>query len=328
MASVLASSDVSSIPPQAFAWFDKKNAMSISEMLEMVMPQTRPTFQFVHAVSGIPKNRMANIDASSQYSSVQIGEDAYFSRCDSMGVADGVGGWSHSQLKGANPALYSRKIMHYACQQLQAFDDVANDYDINDYYDVDPIRVLSDAYDLTCRDATAEGLVGSTTAMIVILRDDELRIANLGDCGLMIIRNNEAIFRSEEQQHSFNFPFQLGTGSKDLPRDAQKYAVKVLEGDIVIMGSDGIFDNVFDEEVLEIVKGIVQGGNPALSDPQKITDALLLRSRDVSEDTRTMDSPFQTRAIQEGLYYQGGKLDDVTILAGVIRLAEDSPDRR
>ncbi|KAI8852234.1 phosphatase 2C-like domain-containing protein [Chytridium lagenaria] len=246
-----------------------------------------------------------------------------------MGVADGVGGWSQTQMKGANPALYSRKIMHYACEQLEAFDDIVNDdYDIDDYYGVDPTRILSRAYDLTCRDAAVEGLVGSTTAMIVILRDDELRIANIGDCGLMIIRNNETIFRSEEQQHSFNFPFQLGTGSKDLPGNAQRYAVKVLEGDIVIMGSDGIFDNVFDEEVLEIVRGVVKSGNPAYINPQIITDALLLRARDVAEDPKTVSSPFQSRAIQEGLYYQGGKLDDVTIVAGVIRLAEDSPDRR
>ncbi|KAJ3215699.1 hypothetical protein HDU67_010410 [Dinochytrium kinnereticum] len=293
------------------------------------MPQTRPSFQFIHAASGAPKNRKAKMDKTSQYYSVQVGEDSYFSRYDSMGVADGVGGWSQSQVKGANPALYSRKIMHYACEQLEAFDDIANcDYDINDYYNVDPIQVLSNAYDMTCRDAEAEGLVGSTTAMIVILRDDELRIANLGDCGLMIIRNNETIFRSEEQQHSFNFPFQLGTGSRDGPTSAQRYVVKVLEGDIVIMGSDGIFDNVFDEEVLEIVKGVIKGGNPAYSDPQKITDALLRKARDVSEDNKTISSPFQTRAIQEGLYYQGGKLDDVTILAGVIRITEDSPDRR
>ncbi|KAJ3096487.1 hypothetical protein HDU97_005869 [Phlyctochytrium planicorne] len=246
-----------------------------------------------------------------------------------MGVADGVGGWSQSQVKGANPALYSRKLMHYASEQLEAFDDIANcDYDINDYYGVDPVSILSKAYDQTVRDAKVEGLVGSTTALIVVLRDDELRIANLGDCGLMVIRNNEAIFRSEEQQHSFNFPYQLGTGSSDLPSTAQRYVVNIAEGDIVVLGSDGIFDNVFDEEVLDIVKRVVKGGNPAYCDPQRITDALLLRAREVAEDNKALSSPFQTRAIQEGLYYQGGKMDDVTILAGVVRLFEDSPDRR
>ncbi|KAJ3046588.1 hypothetical protein HK102_013129, partial [Quaeritorhiza haematococci] len=53
-------------------------------------------------------------------------------------------------------------------------------------------------------------------------------------------------------------------------------------------------------------------------DPQRIADALLRRAREVAEDSRYSTSPFQTRAIQEGLYYQGGKLDDVTVLAGVV----------
>ncbi|KAJ3098869.1 hypothetical protein HDU97_003682 [Phlyctochytrium planicorne] len=259
------------------------------------------------------------IERSEHYYSTQVGEDAYFIRHDSMGVADGVGGWSQSQMKGANPALYSRKIMHYATELLESFDDTSN-YD-NDYYKLDPINILMQAYDKTMRDAAVEGLVGSTTAMLVLLRDDELRIANLGDCGLMIIRSNEIIFRSEEQQHSFNFPYQLGTNSKDHPSTAQRYIVNIAEGDIVVMGSDGIFDNVFDEEILEIVKSVVKGGNPAYSDPQLIADALLERARDVSEDNRTLSSPFQTRAIQEGLYYQGGKMDDVTVLATVVRSA-------
>jgi hypothetical protein len=36
-----------------------------------------------------------------------------------------------------------------------------------------------------------------------------------------VIRHNDYVFRSEEQQHSFNFPYQLGTGATDQPKDAQ-----------------------------------------------------------------------------------------------------------
>ncbi|RKO88896.1 phosphatase 2C-like domain-containing protein [Blyttiomyces helicus] len=236
-------------------------------------------------------------------------------RYDSLGVADGVGGWG--QVKGANPALYSRKLMHYASAELNNYDDIANtDIEIGDYYGVDPKAILAKSYALTTRDAADEGIVGSSTALVVILRDDELRIANIGDCGIMIIRNHEPIFRNEEQQHSFNFPFQLGTGSRDSPVDAQLFKVKVQEGDIVILGSDGMFDNVFDDEIVDIVRGVVNGGGV---DPKRITDALLGRAREVAEDGRFASSPFQSRAIQEGLYYQGGKMDDVTVLAGVVR---------
>jgi hypothetical protein len=63
-------------------------------------------------------------------------------------------------------------------------------------------------------------------------------------------------------------------------------------------------------------------------DPQRLATTLLKRARDVAEDSRKLTTPFQEKAIQEGLYYQGGKLDDITIVVGIVVLAEDSPDRR
>lgn len=143
----------------------------------------------------------------------------------------------------------------------------------------------------------------------------------------MLIRGGEPIFRSEEQQHSFNYPYQLGTNSRDSPKDTQSFNIKVTEGDIVIIGSDGLFDNVFDEDIVDIVASKTKA-NILQSDPQQIADALLRRAREVSEDTRFASSPFQSRAIQEGFYYQGGKIDDITVICGIIRYNEDSPDRR
>ncbi|KAI8820487.1 phosphatase 2C-like domain-containing protein [Fimicolochytrium jonesii] len=248
-----------------------------------------------------------------------------------MGVSDGVGGWA--KYKEADPALYSRKLMHYASAELAKLDDfLESEYSADDYYAVDPKEVLQKSYDQTNKDVVAAKLLGSATALIAVLRDDELRIANLGDCGVLIIRNLEPLFRSEEQQHSFNFPFQLGTGSRDSPRDAQSFSVKIQEGDIVIMGSDGMFDNVFDEDVVDIIRKVLKKtgctNHPSDVDPKKISDALLARAWEVAEDSRYGASPFQTRAIQEGLYFHGGKMDDVTVLTGVVRLSEDSPDRR
>ncbi len=68
--------------------------------------------------------------------------------------------------------------------------------------------------------------------------------------------------------------------------------------------------------------------SPVTVDPQRIANALLRRAREVAEDARQMYSPFQEKAIQEGLYYQGGKMDDITVAVGLVLLAEDSPDRR
>lgn len=82
----------------------------------------------------------------------------------------------------------------------------------------------------------------------------------------------------------------------------------------MVLGTDGVFDNLFDEEILEEVvrhvasrTGVSIGGQRPRNtriEPQAIADALARRARSVSEDSRNANSPFQSRAVQEGLYYQ------------------------
>jgi len=91
----------------------------------------------------------------------------------------------------------------------------------------------------------AQGIHGSSTCLLALLHDSTLSIAHLGDCCLLIVRGGEIIFRTDEMQHAFNFPLQLGTHSRDEPmKDAQRYDVSVSKGDIVVLGSDGLMDNL------------------------------------------------------------------------------------
>jgi len=77
------------------------------------------------------------------------------------------------------------------------------------------------------------------------LHHSTLHIANLGDCCLLLIRDGQVVFRTSEMQHAFNFPLQLGTHSRDEPmKDARRYDVGVDRGDVVILGSDGLMDNL------------------------------------------------------------------------------------
>ncbi|KAI9305723.1 phosphatase 2C-like domain-containing protein [Cunninghamella echinulata] len=257
------------------------------------------------------------------YTSVQVGDDSYFQRNDALGVADGVGGWrSHT---GANPALYSLKLMHYAQLELDRIKSNVRPYHVPQNLP-NPVEILESAYHLTTLDAQNEGIVGSTTACIVVLCHDELRVANLGDCGISVIRKNNYIFRSEEQQHSFNFPYQLGTASFDTPMDAQQFTIKVEEGDIMILGSDGLFDNLYDDEIMEEVQNCMQQVPEQdlnkTSTMQSISEALAFRAKVVSEDVENPTSPFQVRAMHEGLYYQGGKADDISVLVALVQRDE------
>lgn len=59
------------------------------------------------------------------------------------------------------------------------------------------------------------------------------------------------IFRTEEQEHSFGYPYQLPT---DKAADAQSYSCNLFHGDTVIIGSDGLFDNITERDIGTLVR--------------------------------------------------------------------------
>ncbi|CAO1627252.1 unnamed protein product [Parajaminaea phylloscopi] len=181
-------------------------------------PPAPPAPRTASTPSPTSSQRRSGIDTDS-LRSVQVGEDAYFLRPDSLGVADGVGGWATRP--GANPAMFSRLLMHFCSVELSRHDgclsrsrhlgdDAEYDRAMRKFWDVDPVEVMHRAWERCVRVSRREGILGSSTALLALLRGNELRIANLGDCVLLIVRRGQLLFRSQEQQHSFNFPVQLG----------------------------------------------------------------------------------------------------------------------
>lgn len=143
-------------------------------------------------------------------------------------------------------------------------------------------------------------------------------------------------------QHAFNFPLQLGTHSRDEPmKDAKQYNVGVENGDIVIVGSDGLMDNLvrlrafsltqFEDEIIDTLSAIDTG------DPQKVSEALCRAARDKSEDIAS-ETPFMLRAAAEGIDFVGGKKDgaslsmklmaDISVIVGVIGARDGSDSLR
>ncbi|KAG1468165.1 hypothetical protein G6F56_003997 [Rhizopus delemar] len=287
-----------------------------------------------HGAAGFAKRRGSN-SKPAQSSHVQVGEDAYFRRSDAIGVADGIGGWANTA--GANSALYSSRLMHYANQEMDRFEDTEDTYFFK-YDQADPLDILKNSYEQSLKEAQRSNILGSTTACIAILRHDELRVANIGDCGISIIRNQNYIFQSEEQQHAFNFPYQLGLRSRDQPSDAQSFTVKIEKGDIVIMATDGLYDNLFDKDILRLTQDhVLTNTMPASRDrparvrnlqPQILADVLANAAKEISETKYRIDTPFQRRAVKEGLLMEGGKPDDISVIVAVVKDCEDSPDRR
>ena len=44
---------------------------------------------------------------------------------------------------------------------------------------------------------------------------------------------------------------------EDSPEDSDNYQLRVREGDLLILGTDGLFDNLFEDDILTIVKDFV-----------------------------------------------------------------------
>lgn len=149
---------------------------------------------------------------------------------------------------------------------------------------------------------------GSSTALVVCIdgKRGKLGIANLGDSAVMVLRKQMSrmtcAHRSKEQQHQFNCPYQLsrlprpsdypslvarGMGSltrvlqnasmlpQDTPDMARVYSVNIEEGDLVLLGTDGVFDNLFDHEICGLASHALSPyeAEVLLHDPSRATAA-------------------------------------------------------
>ncbi|KAL1569449.1 protein-serine/threonine phosphatase [Salvia divinorum] len=223
------------------------------------------------------------------------GEDAHFICVDEqvIGVADGVGGWADV---GVNAGIYARELMSNAVEAIRKVTD-----------DVNPFSVLEKAH-------AATNAMGSSTACIIALKNQDLHAINLGDSGFIIVRDGALIFESPVQQHGFNFTYQLERGNQgDLPSSGQVFKIPVLSGDVVVAGSDGLFDNLYAKEVASIVAGAVKVELSPSDTAQKIAAIARARSLDTRHQT-----PFSSAAQEAGYSYYGGKLDDLTVVVSYV----------
>lgn len=217
------------------------------------------------------------------------GEDAYFVSADgkALGVADGVGGWS---MHGIDPAIYAKSMMK---DSKIAYDEMNLKI---------PSEMLAYAYE------RAKVIQGSSTACILVLNGQTLQTLNIGDSGFLVIRDGKILHRFKEQLHSFNYPFQLGTASANVPEDASYVPIEVKDNDIAVVGSDGLFDNLFDGEILDIV--LTQ-----LHSNENISETLA-KTAYMKSQSSNLETPFRRTACELGLVDSpfGGKLDDITVL--------------
>ena len=162
---------------------------------------------------------------------------------------------------------------------------------------------------------------GSATAVLASLQEPNImKTTNLGDSGYYIYRAEKAegdkivlklIFRSKEQQYSFNFPYQCGTGCA-LPYNAFDSTHEVAPGkDFVVMGTDGLLDNLYDEDVQACLESAVivrqdSSEEFKLADPEGAANCMSSKAYKLSKESLYI-SPFAWGALKSGHLYGGGK---------------------
>ncbi|TMW90171.1 hypothetical protein EJD97_016113 [Solanum chilense] len=224
-----------------------------------------------------------------------LGDDANFIHelYQTIGVADGVGGWAKH---GIDAGIYARELMKNS--------HIATDSEAMKGH-VNPKRVLEEAY----RNTHSKG---SSTACIISLNSERSSIvaANVGDSGFLLIRKGKIIYKSPIQQRGYGCPYQLGN-CKDNPSVAHEMELNVEMDDILMAGTDGMLDNMNDSEIEEIVQRAINNKLKPKELAKKIANIALYNSFD-----RYADTPY-ARASKGR--HRGGKVDDITVIVAYIQ---------
>lgn len=279
------------------------------------------------------------------------GQDAFFiaklgGEAMAFGIADGVGGWATS---GVDPAEFSHGFCHYMAETTLKWT----------HGRLTPRMLMEIGYQNIIDDPGVRA-GGSTACVGIAGPDGTLQMANLGDSGFLHVRLGAVHHYSNPQTHAFNTPYQLsiippkiiaqsaifgGMPLSDLPEKAELSSGQLQHGDVLILATDGVWDNLNPQEVLSLVSSqmrshgawTVQEGQ-GLGISHQITE--LIRPGGLKEKKRGQtlqgviaaavageakiasmndrrDGPF-AREVQkhypdEG--YHGGKVDDICVIA-------------
>lgn len=273
------------------------------------------------------------------------GDDAVYASDHFICANDGVGAWS-ARPRG-HAGLWSRLILHFWVSAME--EDAIKPRPQGKEYKPDPVAYLQTALERTLEATSGPGeCLGTTTATGAQLYYKSstgaatpsahptplLYVTNLGDSQVMVVRpgSRKMVYKSTEQWHWFDCPRQLGTNSPDTPAEnAVVDTVDLEEGDVVLAMSDGVIDNLWEHEIVEnVTESIARWekgeGGPASGDRQGganggmtfVAEQLMMAAKTIALDPFA-ESPFMEHAIEEGLASEGGKPDDISVVAALCR---------
>ena len=275
-------------------------------------------------------------------------------RATYFGVADGVGSWREYDV---DPRNFSHKLMQ-ECENILGEVALKTNDGKKFRRMISPSEILAQAYERV----KAENIIGSCTACIALFDNirHQLHFSNLGDSGIIVLRHIDSdvagslkrdratprhervsdlrvSYVSQQQLRSFNHPYQLGWTGEEVKEGETSFksakescstSIHLRRGDIVIMATDGLFDNVDIDDIAKVAleweqkNGFIFGGDIAARERRwkmgdsltllsaeripSLAEALCEKAREASLDP-TLDSPFAILAKENDIMWSGGK---------------------
>ena len=272
-----------------------------------------------------------------------LGEDAFLLGPHMVGVADGVGSWWELDV---DPAEYARGLMAASlrsCTALKAHKGLRPQAVLHEaWHKMQHVGTVgsSTACLVSLHHHKEELLAANVgdSGFLILRRNETLGSSGRGGGGgggsLAVSGTLDAYagsagsggshhvaFRSPQQLRAFNAPFQLGrapdvaAGEPDdrfeTPHDAALVRVPIRGGDVIVLATDGLFDNMPESAVLDVFD---EHGEAA---EEELARQLATRAQELSLD-KTVDSPFATLAKENDILWGGGRPDDITIIVSSV----------
>lgn len=262
------------------------------------------------------------------------GEDGAFVTNHAVGVFDGVGSWWRMRI---DAGLYAKQLAENAEKSAER--------ETTKGAQLSAKKLLTNAVERSNRP-------GTSTAILAVLNGGRLNVCNLGDCMGIVVRDGRQIFSTQTQQHVFNMPYQVGFDKRADLLHAKESTVTVENYDIIVMASDGLWDNLAKRTVIWVVtehlrlwkssrngvespseleklafsrdehKNIVSGETMLSENRLKaMAFDIAARACKASQDENRM-SPFAENARRAGRNVKGGKLDDITVIVAAVLQSE------
>ena len=237
-----------------------------------------------------------------------------------------------------------------------------------------PLFMLERAFQVVAE----KNVKGSTTCVLLTLdpRLGVLNAANIGDSGYLVARLNPdasssssssssslstsntapyllskdesnddgkpqrfIAYRSPPQEHDFGRPFQLGHHeATDKPSDAMLSTFFLENDDVIVVGTDGLWDNVSEKEILAVIENRIKSSSASSSSSSSSSSSLgsnqaFLNKKEVDAcakeltqkafehaNDRSRTTPYSLAATEYfDMVYNGGKKDDITVLVCKIK---------